>query len=369
LWASLLRFGSFDSYNDTYTCLVHADWLRSHPVSEAPESPDLYPALTQAALYQQFDLRMGASFVLAWLHGLSGAVRGLPVCPDAVALACGSGLLALAGVLRRATAQRAAVCMAAGLIPAVAQDGVSFAAAFGFYPQTLGLTFAVSSFGLIAEGSISGAALSIGAAALISLPDLPRLVRGILVQAAAQVGTVNPVDLHDAVFHVTGFAGGPWEGWTRLIDPGWASSILAAAILVAALAGIRFARSRVHLAPFALNALLLGAAFLWFRFFADRSWRQTKAAGWAAWPVMALVIAGLLALARLPPGDPAMLEGFPAPRDKRRELLTYFVMASRPLLADRTGDDSIGRVLQNPDTRRPGVPWRLVPDLTPRPAD
>lgn len=461
LWTSLLRYGSFDFYNDAYTYLVHAAWLRGHAFHEAPRAPDQFPALTQISLYQNLDLRMGASFFLAWLHGLSGAPRSLFAYPAAMAAAIGAGIFALAGILRLASGARPAVCLAAALVPAVSLSGVSFSAAYGFLPQTFGLVFALAALGLAAEGCAAGAALCLAAhavsypealpftlaagavflfmpplrraaawallgGAILALPELPRTLKGLRVQASAPVGTHNPLDLRDAVFHAGGFAGGPWEGWTRLIDPGWLSALLALAVFAASLAGLRFTHNRKILFPFAALVLLLAGAFLWFRLVEDNSWRQGKAAAWAAWPTLAILLTGLLsllergprlrfaalvllglwlaagawrhwelatprtaelrqhtrlardhflayeraaaALRSLPPGEAAVLEGFSGPRDKHRELLTYFVMDERPLLADWTGDDYVGIVLPNPDTRRPGAPWRLGPGLIPRPA-
>src|ERR1700730_3187051 len=57
----VMRFGAFNPFNDTFTYLVHGQWLQLHSFSQMAVRSGYYPAATQVLVYQVGGARMGAS--------------------------------------------------------------------------------------------------------------------------------------------------------------------------------------------------------------------------------------------------------------------------------------------------------------------
>lgn len=57
----LLVYGAFNTDNDTFTYLAHAQWLQQHPFSQSVLTETVTPFETQILLYQQTGFRMGGS--------------------------------------------------------------------------------------------------------------------------------------------------------------------------------------------------------------------------------------------------------------------------------------------------------------------
>jgi hypothetical protein len=66
--APAIRFNSFNSFNDTFTYLVHGQWLQEHAFKELARGSGFFPAETQVVLYQNAGHRMGASFFLGFVQ-------------------------------------------------------------------------------------------------------------------------------------------------------------------------------------------------------------------------------------------------------------------------------------------------------------
>jgi len=66
----LMLFDSFNPFNDTFTYLVHGQWLQTHSFAETVLTSGNFPAETQVALYQNAGHRMGGSFFLAFIQSL-----------------------------------------------------------------------------------------------------------------------------------------------------------------------------------------------------------------------------------------------------------------------------------------------------------
>jgi len=150
----LARFDTYNPNNDTFTYLVHGQWLQQHPFIEPAVSSGFYPALSQVVLYQFNGHRMGASFTLAWIQALFNLDWSYYAYPAAVALAFVCGAFAAAGAVRLIvpgnypgrTVIPVVIAAASGSL----YTGFAYGASNGFLPMTYGLSFATAGVVLFA---------------------------------------------------------------------------------------------------------------------------------------------------------------------------------------------------------------------------
>lgn len=145
----ILRFDAYNPFNDTFTYLVHGQWLQEYAFSEPAISSGFYPALTQVSLYQGAGHRMGASFFLGWVQAAFNIEWSYYVYPSVVVLPLVAGALAVGGAVKFVVRRSQVIAVLTALASATMLNGFSFGAIFGFFPQTFGLAFAVASFTLI----------------------------------------------------------------------------------------------------------------------------------------------------------------------------------------------------------------------------
>ena len=145
---SLLRTGSFALYNDTYLYAAQATWLQQHSFWTPAHTDGGHPAWGAVALMQNVPLRMGASFLLGWVHAACGLETPYQVYPAVAALGLICGALAAGATVLAACPGRWPEAWLTALAVAVTLNGFTFGAAQGFLPQTWGLAFAAAAFGL-----------------------------------------------------------------------------------------------------------------------------------------------------------------------------------------------------------------------------
>ncbi|NGM86008.1 hypothetical protein G5B35_01675 [Parapusillimonas sp. SGNA-6] len=138
----LFIFGGFNSHNDAFTYLVHANWLQDNAFNNVISASDITPLNSQVALYQNGQFRMGGSFWFAlaqsllnlrWSYEVYSAVIA-----SAMAACCLSMGFPLARFLRPVPLWLRLMLLC---LPAFTLGGLVFGANYGFLPQTLGLTF------------------------------------------------------------------------------------------------------------------------------------------------------------------------------------------------------------------------------------
>jgi len=140
--APAIRFDSFNPFNDTFTYLVHGQWLQEHAFSEAARASGFFPAETQVVLYQGAGHRMGGSFFLGFVQSLFHLEWSYYAYLPTVAVVFVLGSLAIGGVIRQVVPVPRIVCLALCTLPAFSVNGFVFGAQSGFFPQTFGLAFA-----------------------------------------------------------------------------------------------------------------------------------------------------------------------------------------------------------------------------------
>jgi hypothetical protein len=309
--APLLVYGGFNTDNDTFTYLAHAQWLQQHPFSQAVDPETVTPFATQILLYQKAGFRMGGSYLLALLQSLlqlRWAYAAYPVLLIAAIASCCLGIgFVLARQLRPMRRSRRLMLLA---LPAFGLGGLTFGANFGFLPQTLGMALAACALFLagpllgwaaqarrraadVAAAAVPGGVMLAGAtlayselspfvgcalvasafvlalqrnawrnlllhgAVMLAVATLLLNVELLRVYAAlrAQMGVVvgAPVDWHLVGFlaHAFGVHGGAWDGF-QWAASGARSGAFAGGLLLLALV----------LAPVALNARALWRASL-----------------------------------------------------------------------------------------------------------
>jgi hypothetical protein len=145
----LLRFDAYNPFNDTFTYLVHGQWLQQHAFSTPAVPSGHYPALTQVAQYQGAGHRMGASFFLAWVQAAFGLKWSYYAYPAAVSLPLIAGSLAVGGAVQLVVPGQRLISILAAAAMATFFSGFAFGSVYGFFPQTFGLAFAVGGVALL----------------------------------------------------------------------------------------------------------------------------------------------------------------------------------------------------------------------------
>ncbi len=141
--APIFRFGGYNPFTDIFTYLAQAQWLQEHAFTDKVVTSGNFPALTQIALYQETGSRMGGSFLLGFVQSLFNFQWSYYAYTATVASALVTGCLALGGIVRHVVPSSRIVILALALIPALMMNGFIYGAEWGFYPQTLGLSFAL----------------------------------------------------------------------------------------------------------------------------------------------------------------------------------------------------------------------------------
>jgi hypothetical protein len=143
--APLLLYGGFNTDNDTFTYLAHAQWLQQHPFAETLSADTVTPYATQILLYQKAGFRMGGSYLLALLQSLLHLRWAYAAYPALLIAAIASCCLAIGFPLaRRLRPMRRRQRLLLLALPAFGLGGLTFGANFGFMPQTLGMALAAA---------------------------------------------------------------------------------------------------------------------------------------------------------------------------------------------------------------------------------
>lgn len=168
----LLRFDTYDPFNDTFTYLMHGQWLQSHAFSETAPDSGQFPALTQVRLYQNAGHRMGASFVLAFVQAAFDVPWSYQVYPAVVSVALTAGAFAVAGIVQIVTPCGRGLAILITIATATLMNGFASGATAGFMPQTFGLAFAVGALGLLGALLAEHGPATPAAPPPVSLPTL-----------------------------------------------------------------------------------------------------------------------------------------------------------------------------------------------------
>lgn len=161
----LLRFDAYNPFNDTWTYLVHGQWLQEHAFSTPAIPSGHHPALTQVSLYQTVGARLGASFLLGWVQAAFGLEWSYYAYPAVTALPLIAGSLAVGGAVQLVVPGQRLISILTACAMATFFNGFAFGAFYGFFPQTFGLAFAVGGvalFGSLLTQSLRGYQLGKG---------------------------------------------------------------------------------------------------------------------------------------------------------------------------------------------------------------
>lgn len=149
VWAQIFKYGGYNPFTDIFTYIAQAQWLQEHPFTDKVITSGNYPALTQVALYQWSGSRMGGTFLLGFVQSLFNLKWSYYAYTSVVSCALVTGCLALGGIVRHVIPSRRLVILALALLPSFSMNGFIYGAEWGFYPQTLGLSFALGACALL----------------------------------------------------------------------------------------------------------------------------------------------------------------------------------------------------------------------------
>ncbi|MGC8658418.1 MAG: hypothetical protein ACP5U1_05030 [Desulfomonilaceae bacterium] len=138
----ILKFDSYNPFTDSFTYLVHGQWLQTHSFSENLSTSGYHPALTQVYLYQQGKLRMGASFLLGLVQSLFRLEWSYLAYPAVTALGLISGTFAVGAAVAKVFPKQKLTHIFIILSAGIFFNGFSYGALWGFFPQTFGLALA-----------------------------------------------------------------------------------------------------------------------------------------------------------------------------------------------------------------------------------
>lgn len=139
--APAIRYDSFNPFNDTFTYLVHGQWLQEHAFSDVAKSSGFFPAETQVVLYQKAGHRMGGSFFLGFVQSLFNLQWSYYAYLPTVAVVFSLGSLAIGGCIRQVIPISNKTGFILSALPAFTMNGYIFGSQYGFLPQTFGITF------------------------------------------------------------------------------------------------------------------------------------------------------------------------------------------------------------------------------------
>jgi len=338
----VLRFDSFNLYNDAFCYIVPAQWLQSHSFSQPCIASGYHPALTMVSYFQILHLRMGSTFLLGWLQSAFGLEWSYSAYPLAVALPSAVGSLALAGAIYGIAGKSRAMCLTLGMLAGTSLNGFSFGALHGFMGQTYGLAFGFAGVALsgvfvawggkwVRSATVAAVALPVSlcfAALIFSYPEsapfvavggavyiaavaavdrsqlrrcltllgftavetaaianveFARVIQSVRTQFGAVVGAPVVWNPLYGLMHPSGFLSGPWEGQIWLLH--WATPTkLAAGVVLSAMAlgFVSNAKRRRTAAalPFLCMLVVSLVAFLYFRYFVVSPWDGKVGHSW-----------------------------------------------------------------------------------------
>ena len=131
--APAIRFDSFNPFNDSFTYLVHGQWLQEHAFSETARASGFFPAETQIYLYQEAGHRMGGSFFLGFVQSLFHLEWSYYAYLSTVSLVFASGSLAIGGIIQQVIPVSKTVALVLCALPAFSLNGFVFGAQYGFF--------------------------------------------------------------------------------------------------------------------------------------------------------------------------------------------------------------------------------------------
>jgi hypothetical protein len=356
--ASVIHCGGYDVFNDTFTYLVHAQWLQKHSFLTPAAPTALEPVYTQVSLYQTLGLRMGASFFLAWVQASSPFEWSIDVYPAVVALALTSGALAIGGLIEALVPGNRRIALAWSVAAGTAVGGFSNGALTGFLPQTCGLALVpallalltgfrpppagqgrrmlavvlplaviVSAIGFaysellplvcisvlgwfiisvitgrrLAGGWVRAAVVFVVVIAVIWNAECLRIYRALGTQTKALTGWPVPWSLVEFLGFATGFRSGSGDGNGWLITtPAIARTLLPVILsLLAALPLVSYLRQPRHLLRWTASVVFVGlclAGVCYFRYATPSPWPIGTGQTWNQFKLFTWLSPVLLAL-------------------------------------------------------------------------
>lgn len=141
---TVIYYGEFNPFNDTFTYLVHSQWLQSNPFIENAIQSGFYPALSQVTLYQSIGERVGASFLMGLIQSGFNIEWSYYVYPALLSIGLGYSALTAAGLITFIVHPNRKKLLFLCLIFFVMPSGLTYGAFTGFFPQAYGMLFVMS---------------------------------------------------------------------------------------------------------------------------------------------------------------------------------------------------------------------------------
>lgn len=140
IWIMLISYAAYNPFNDTFTYLVHGQWLQNQGFGTDTIATGDHPWTTQIAIYQKLNLRMGSSFLLGFIQSLFSQDWSYQVYPSFVCFGLITAAWTFAGAISFFSNIKQWKCLLLGLCFALSYNGVVFGAFSGFPPQLYGIT-------------------------------------------------------------------------------------------------------------------------------------------------------------------------------------------------------------------------------------
>ncbi len=133
---SILLVNVYCPVSDTFTYLVHAQWLAGHPFRELCARGFTDIAETQVRIYQDMQQRMGVSFLFGWVTALLPFKGSYEVYPIHIATILTVGALGISAQVYALLKRQRWLSALFGTAAVVSTCGFTFGACYGFMPQS-----------------------------------------------------------------------------------------------------------------------------------------------------------------------------------------------------------------------------------------
>lgn len=369
----LFIYGAFDSHNDAFTYLAHSNWLQDYSLNKKILSNDITPLTTQVYLYQVNGFRMGGSFLLAFVQSIFSLTWSYQAYPALIISAIATCCLAMGFPIAQAFKNiERRFLLALISLPALSIGGLVFGANFGFLPQTIGLAlgigflatigisfrliigkkssilsitklaflsailfagalfayseivpfiliaslicviFFITRFFVLKNSFIFVSIFSIFSIVLLNL-EIERVIRALLTQSMAVVGTPVEWPLLGFVAHSIGIHGGAWDilQWSNIDSIKSPIFVLGLIVTGLILGMLIFNRNFIWkysvegtLMPVLITVMVFIFCFFYFRYIVPspfpkgigQSWSQFKLSDWLSPYLSVLVLFSIAAL-------------------------------------------------------------------------
>lgn len=178
----LYVYGGYNAHNDSFIYIAHSQWLQINQFNNTIAINAVTPLSSMIAFNQITELRMGASYFVAFVQGWFNIQQAYYAFPVVAILSIGTCCISFGYALKKIfpKIQLFVLCCLI-ILPSFGFGGLVFGVNYGFVPQTVGLSIATALFILI--GFVNNDVI-------FSSPKIGKLIKLSIVNSVLVAGLV-----------------------------------------------------------------------------------------------------------------------------------------------------------------------------------